>query len=117
MNPDLDWAKIETVMLDMDGTLLDLNFDNHFWQRHVPLRYAQATTVEIVLGQQENGDLQLTIKDNGIGMNLCKVDQSKHFGLLGMRERAQALHGQFSLESVPGAGTCIRVSLPRGVNK
>ena len=28
-------------MLDMDGTLLDLNFDNHFWQEHVPLRYAQ----------------------------------------------------------------------------
>ncbi len=26
----------------MDGTLLDLNFDNHFWQRHVPLRYAEA---------------------------------------------------------------------------
>lgn len=26
----------------MDGTLLDLNFDNHFWQQHVPLRYAEA---------------------------------------------------------------------------
>jgi 5'-nucleotidase len=26
----------------MDGTLLDLNFDNHFWQTHVPLRYAEA---------------------------------------------------------------------------
>lgn len=40
--PDLDWGRIETVLLDMDGTLLDLNFDNHFWQRHVPLAYAQA---------------------------------------------------------------------------
>jgi len=38
---NLPWAQIDTVMLDMDGTLLDLNFDNHFWQEHVPLRYAQ----------------------------------------------------------------------------
>lgn len=36
----LDWQKIETVLLDMDGTLLDLNFDNHFWQEFVPLRFA-----------------------------------------------------------------------------
>lgn len=36
----LDWEKIETVLLDMDGTLLDLNFDNHFWQEFVPKRYA-----------------------------------------------------------------------------
>ena len=37
----LDWANIDTVLLDMDGTLLDLHFDNHFWQAHVPLRYAE----------------------------------------------------------------------------
>ncbi len=38
---NLDWRTIDTVLLDMDGTLLDLNFDNHFWQTHVPLRYAE----------------------------------------------------------------------------
>jgi HAD superfamily hydrolase (TIGR01509 family) len=38
---DLPWSDIHTVMLDMDGTLLDLNFDNHFWQVHVPQRYAE----------------------------------------------------------------------------
>lgn len=37
----LDWRQIETVMLDMDGTLLDLNFDNHFWREFVPERFAQ----------------------------------------------------------------------------
>lgn len=35
------WDAIETVLLDMDGTLLDLHYDNHFWQRHVPERYAE----------------------------------------------------------------------------
>jgi putative hydrolase of the HAD superfamily len=34
--PPLDWRAIDTVLLDMDGTLLDLRFDNWFWQEHVP---------------------------------------------------------------------------------
>jgi len=29
------------VLLDMDGTLLDLHYDNHFWLEHVPRRYAE----------------------------------------------------------------------------
>lgn len=37
----LDWNKIDSVFLDMDGTLLDLHFDNHFWLKHVPQRYAE----------------------------------------------------------------------------
>jgi 5'-nucleotidase len=36
----LDWEALDTVLLDMDGTLLDLNFDNYFWRELVPLRYA-----------------------------------------------------------------------------
>jgi putative hydrolase of the HAD superfamily len=35
-----DWSSIDTVLLDMDGTLLDLGFDNHFWQVCVPRHYA-----------------------------------------------------------------------------
>lgn len=37
----IDWNKIQTVFLDMDGTLLDLHYDNHFWLTHVPQRYAE----------------------------------------------------------------------------
>jgi 5'-nucleotidase len=36
----IHWERIDTVFLDMDGTLLDLNFDNHFWLEFVPQRYA-----------------------------------------------------------------------------
>ncbi|MDD5036900.1 MAG: GMP/IMP nucleotidase [Methylococcaceae bacterium] len=35
------WEIIDSVFLDMDGTLLDLNFDNHFWQEFLPARYAE----------------------------------------------------------------------------
>jgi len=43
----LDWNKITTVLLDMDGTLLDLHFDNYFWQQHIPLRYAEQNDIHI----------------------------------------------------------------------
>ncbi len=36
-----DWQNIDTVLLDMDGTLLDLHFDTFFWLEHLPLRYAE----------------------------------------------------------------------------
>jgi putative hydrolase of the HAD superfamily len=47
-NNSLDWSHIDTVLLDMDGTLLDLHYDNHFWLEHVPRRYAEkhALTLE-----------------------------------------------------------------------
>jgi len=37
----LDWNQIETVFFDMDGTLLDLHFDNYFWLDHLPKRYTE----------------------------------------------------------------------------
>lgn len=37
----LPWHLIHTVLLDMDGTLLDLRFDNHFWLEHMPHRYSE----------------------------------------------------------------------------
>ncbi len=37
----LAWNDIETLLLDLDGTLLDLRFDTHFWLEHLPRRYAE----------------------------------------------------------------------------
>lgn len=41
MPTPLPWHQIDTVLLDMDGTLIDLHFDNHLWQQLVPERYAE----------------------------------------------------------------------------
>ena len=43
----VDWDTVQTVLLDMDGTLLDLNFDNYFWRHHVPQRYAEKHDLEL----------------------------------------------------------------------
>ncbi len=37
----ITWDSIDTVLLDMDGTLLDLHFDNYFWLDHLPRLYAE----------------------------------------------------------------------------
>ena len=37
----IDWNQIETVFFDMDGTLLDLHFDNYFWLEYLPQRYTE----------------------------------------------------------------------------
>ncbi len=42
----IDWNTIDTVLLDMDGTLLDLHFDQYFWFNHLPERYAEAHNVD-----------------------------------------------------------------------
>lgn len=49
----LDWHAIASVFLDMDGTLLDLRYDNHFWREFVPRRYAQARGLSEEEGRAE----------------------------------------------------------------
>jgi len=47
MTPNkINWNDIDTVLLDMDGTLLDLHFDNYFWLEYLPQRYAQTHGVD-----------------------------------------------------------------------
>lgn len=41
LQASVDWGRVDTVLLDMDGTLLDLHFDNRFWVEHIPLRWGE----------------------------------------------------------------------------
>ncbi|MBB3102871.1 GMP/IMP nucleotidase [Azomonas macrocytogenes] len=49
----LPWPAIDTVLLDMDGTLLDLHFDNHFWLEYLPQRYAQCHGISLAMAKLE----------------------------------------------------------------
>ncbi len=48
----INWQNIQTVFLDMDGTLLDLHYDNHFWLEHMPKRYAEKHNITLEQAQQ-----------------------------------------------------------------
>lgn len=49
----VDWAAINNVFLDMDGTLLDLHFDNYFWREYLPGHYAERRGVSTAQAQAE----------------------------------------------------------------
>jgi HAD superfamily hydrolase (TIGR01509 family) len=49
----LDWSNISTVLLDMDGTILDLHYDTHFWLHHLPKRYSEEANISLEQAKEE----------------------------------------------------------------
>lgn len=74
------------------------------------VRHAHATRVD-VLAQHSDDRVMVMVEDDGVGFDLDEVKRD-HFGLLGLRERAEALGGTMTLESAPGAGTTVVVEVP-----
>jgi PAS domain S-box-containing protein len=74
-------------------------------------RHANATEVRISLKQQIDS-LILEVCDNGKGISESSVTDRTSIGLLGMKERAHALGGDFTIDGVPGKGTRVMVSIP-----
>ena len=77
------------------------------------VRHAQPSQVQIAL-TAEGDYLQLSVTDDGCGMHeLAEPDAQQGFGLTNMRERAQAIGGEWQLTSRAGAGTRIEVRVPK----
>jgi PAS domain S-box-containing protein len=57
------------------------------------LKHSKAKSIEIHLAINKKGFLELNFSDDGKGMDLKKIDKTKNFGILGMQERIQSLHG------------------------
>lgn len=75
------------------------------------IRYAKASKVSIYLDIID-GQVVMSIEDDGIGFEIDKVDTKVHHGLLGMRERPFALHGTLNIKSEIGNGTTTTISIP-----
>ncbi|MEX2235981.1 MAG: GAF domain-containing sensor histidine kinase [Dehalococcoidia bacterium] len=75
-------------------------------------RHAGATQVEVFLSEKE-GRLLLHIADDGVGFDTrSQLSRSYSLGLTSMEERAKGLGGRLTLESVPGRGTTVTLSMP-----
>jgi signal transduction histidine kinase len=74
-------------------------------------RHSNASRVKAVL-TKETDKIVLTIKDNGKGIEKKQIADPKAFGIIGMRERARFLGGELRVNSAPGKGTSITVSIP-----
>jgi PAS domain S-box-containing protein len=75
------------------------------------VRHARATRVD-VLAERHGDRVIVMVEDDGVGFEPDQVQRGDHFGLLGMRERAEALGGSLTVESAPGAGTTVVVEVP-----
>jgi len=70
---------------------------------------------EVALGIHfQRGKLRMTVHDDGCGFDPAQVapENGGHFGLIGMRERAERLGGHFAVRSAPGRGTELSVEVP-----
>jgi len=74
-------------------------------------RHARATNAWVTI-RQENGRLQVTVRDNGQGFDTGQSVASGHYGLLGLRERARLAGGELVVESTPGSGTVLTMNIP-----
>jgi PAS domain S-box-containing protein len=74
-------------------------------------KHAQATAVRVRFGNGSNGEIALTVEDDGVGMSLSPATAAlldrPGIGLLGMQERLELLGGELAVQSWPGRGTCL----------
>jgi signal transduction histidine kinase len=72
------------------------------------VRHAQASAAQVHL-QRSEGGIELSVQDNGTGFD---AGRARGLGLLGMEERVHHLGGVFKIDSQPGRGTLLTISLP-----
>ena len=74
------------------------------------VRHGRPKTVTVSIGIGSDGDIAIAIADDGRGM---REPRNLGFGLLGMRERVEAIGGHLAVTSTPGCGVAVTVTLPR----
>jgi PAS domain S-box-containing protein len=116
--PELD------LTMDLDEAVNDLSDQSSLTlyricqeSLHNVLHHARATKVVIRLSRSED-QVVLVVQDNGIGFSVTneftRLVADKHYGLAGMKERAEAVGGTLQVSSKPGKGTKIDVCIPVG---
>jgi signal transduction histidine kinase len=76
------------------------------------IRHAGATRVVVEL-KEKDGSVVLEVRDNGRGISRAEITKTKSMGLLGMRERAALLGGEFKIgRAAKGEGTRVTISIP-----
>ncbi|MDZ7794258.1 MAG: sensor histidine kinase [Spirochaetia bacterium] len=80
------------------------------------VRHSGATKVHISTAIK-NGILSIEVKDNGYGFNVDEIEGSMSFGFIGMKERAKQCAGTLDIESTPGTGTTVKLTIPVSENE
>jgi signal transduction histidine kinase len=73
--------------------------------------HASASRVELALSVDDSGALTLVVADDGVGYDPDRI-KAGHFGLIGMREKAESIGARFTLGTAPGKGVRIQIVAP-----
>jgi signal transduction histidine kinase len=80
------------------------------------IRHAAATRADVLVARERDpghGDVvRIMVRDNGKGIALHNESEATRFGLMGMRERVQALDGVFQIDNRPGEGVTVTAAIP-----
>jgi two-component system, NarL family, sensor kinase len=82
---------------------------------HNAVRHANATEIAVTLRWEES-NLVLQVKDNGSGISADRLEKSEGFGLGNMQERASTIDGRLQIQTAPGHGTSIIVTVVIAAN-
>jgi two-component system sensor histidine kinase DegS len=74
-------------------------------------KHAGATLIKVIL-EFKAGFVVVVVEDNGVGFNTSEQADNSSFGILGMRERMNLLHGQLAIESEIGKGSRVNIKVP-----
>jgi signal transduction histidine kinase len=73
-------------------------------------RHARASRVDLILNFEDSAEVSLLVRDNGLGLDANFLESG--FGILGLQERARQLGGRIEIETAPGAGFSLAVTVP-----
>lgn len=77
------------------------------------VRHSRASELHLTLDKTERG-CEASLRDNGVGFDVASSGGTNHYGLKGMAERIRKIGGRLTIDSAPGKGTEITVTVPLG---
>jgi PAS domain S-box-containing protein len=77
------------------------------------IRHSQATRADVILEWRQD-KLIIIVEDNGVGFDDASIKNGDRLGIVGMRERAEMLGGECTVERTAGTGTTVLVEVPYG---
>lgn len=75
------------------------------------VRHSRATELHLALTATAKS-CEASLRDNGVGFDSGATDGGSHYGLKGMRERIRRIGGELIIDSAPGKGTAIKITVP-----
>ena len=81
------------------------------------LKHAQADRLDISLLKDEEGNISLSIEDNGVGFDASSAQAKRGMGLNNLQSRINFLKGKVEFDSHPGRGTLVSVYIPFAAKK